>query len=181
MVACQSGPQHRFTSHPTSKTKTAVAKRLPNHWSILLVKCLIHQFFVSVVHRQISWPSLGISKRKTVQQKKNSFNTPSRRGTRYNRYLLRKTEEGLYRLLPKHTSSNCRPRTELHPRRKRRSQKRVYLDDHGTRCAPDIPPTQRSNDPIAGLRVACAPVPGGFTGSTWSPSQMPTLYERAEL
>jgi len=142
------------------------------------VKCLIYQFFVSVVHRQISWPSLGISKRKTVQQKE-LIQHARDEGLKFITDTSSKTEEGLYRLLETHIIKPLREQSYIHVEKDGR-KKRVYLDDHG-RDAPGYSPTQRSNDLIAGVTSGSRPGSVGFTGSTWSPSQPNIIYERAEL
>jgi len=93
------------------------------------VKCLIYQFFVSVVHRQISWPSLGISKRKTVQQKE-LIQHARDEGLKFITDTSSKTEEGLYRLLETHIIKPLREQSYIHVEKDGR-KKRVYLDDHG--------------------------------------------------
>jgi len=140
------------------------------------VKCLIYQFFVSVVHRQISWPSLGISKAQNGATKR-THSTRPRRGLKFITDTSSKTEEGLYRLLETHIIKPLREQSYIHVEKDGR-KKRVYLDDHG-RDALRYSPTQRSNDLIAGLRVARAPVRVVLQGRLGHPASQ-TLYMNAQ-
>jgi len=142
------------------------------------VKCLIYQFFVSVVHRQISWPSLGISKRKTVQQKE-LIQHARDEGLKFITDTSSKTEEGLYRLLEKHIIKPLREQSYIHVEKDGRKSVSTSMITDEMRSG--YSPTQRSNDLIAGVTSGSRPGSGGFTGSTWSPSQPNIIYERAEL
>jgi len=134
--------------------------------------------FVSVVHRQISWPSLGISKRKTVQQKE-LIQHARDEGLKFITDTSSKTEEGLYRLLETHIIKPLREQSYIHV--EKTVAKSVSTSMITDEMRSGYSPTQRSNDLIAGVTSGSRPGSGGFTGSTWSPSQPNIIYERAEL
>jgi len=104
MMACQSSSATPFYVAPNFENEDG-SREAPSE---PLVDSIGEMFdlpvFVSVVHRQISWPSLGISKRKTVQQKE-LIQHARDEGLKFITDTSSKTEEGLYRLL-ENTSSN---------------------------------------------------------------------------
>jgi len=113
MMACQSSSATPFYVAPNFENEDGSAKRLPNHWSILLVKCLIYQFFVSVsIARSAGHPWVSPSAKRC--NKKNSFNTPETRDSFINRYLFENRRRGLLQITRNTHHQTAREQSYIH-------------------------------------------------------------------
>jgi len=115
------------------------------------VKCLIYQFF------RLSSPSpdqlaiLGYLQAQNGATKE-LIPTRPRRGTQVYNDTSSKTEEGLYRLLETHIIKPLREQSYIHVEKDGRKSVSTSMITDEMRSG--YSPTQRSNDLIAGLRVA---------------------------
>jgi len=179
MMACQSSSATPFYVAPNFENEDG-SREAPSE---PLVDSIGEMFDLPVF--RLSSPSpdqlaiLGYLQAKTVQQKELIQHARDEGLKFITDTSLRKPKKGSTDY-SKHTSSN-RSANRATSTSKKTVAKSVSTSMITDEMRSGYSPTQRSNDLIAGVTSGSRPGSGGFTGSTWSPSQPNIIYERAEL